>query len=432
MNIRLCKRTINAFLGIISWCFASTIYASTITVNCRNQLTSPPTPLPDRVAIQNAINKASSGDVINLVGTCQIGDSPIVVEQSNISIVGAGAAGNWTTVLIGLVNSNGIPLTDKPAPSFQYFNRGISIGPSNKTISNVTIQGIKFKNLTNGVNISPSISGNTNLCSGIQITNGNASNINVANNWFDHVFGGFNIGSFAAVNNAGISDHINIINNLFTNDGVSSNDPGDFTGDIRSVGQVVFCFNPNGSLNALPLGTIASVNVSGNIIKNDLSSIPIIMVDDNATINNNTITVGPNVLAGMDLGTLNSSIKGNIVDMQGLTTLGIVLDTPNVPYTQLPSWLVINNTIQNSVSQNGVGIVVENGISGANMINNVFSNISSADYLLCDANGNTNTTAAANCFEGGGKASFNNQVVLTNPNTTVMDLGTNNKVIGNK
>ena len=62
------------------------------TVNC----TGNPT---DRALIQSAINNAGSGDTIMLVGTCQLDGTRVFITKSNLTITGAGAAGNWSTVV---------------------------------------------------------------------------------------------------------------------------------------------------------------------------------------------------------------------------------------------------------------------------------------------------------------------------------------------
>lgn len=423
------KHTILAFLVMIVLSFTASVYAhaATTTVNCRGKQT-------DRALIQKYINKAAPGDTINLAGTCQLDGTAIFINTSNLTIQGAGASGNWSTVLLGLTDSNGVPLNDQPGPTFQYFNHGISIGPSNNTISGVAIQGIKFKNLNWPVDISPSIAGNTHLCSGITITTGNASHISVTDNWFDN--------DGLAVSNFGVGDHINIENNLITNMGVLTNsDAGLGAFDISVVGQLNLCSNSDNSISFAAVGTTSFLNITNNTIKNDKSRLPFFILANSAVITNNNITAGPNIngslgmdnIVGatvMDLGIANSVIIGNIINGIGLTSPAIQIDYPFVPFNQPTTSFLALNTIINSAPFTGVGISVDSSVSGATMIGNLFNNISSTDYLLCDANANTNATAAANCYPNGSGSSFNNTIVSTNPNTTVMNLGTNNTIQG--
>ena len=424
LTLSRCKLLLIPCLTIISLTFTGSVYAngsSNVTsVVCTGKSGS-----ADRLAIQAAINSARPGAVIKLMGTCQLDGQEIFINTSNITLQGVGAQGNWTTVLSGLTGTNGLPLTDFGAPTYQFFNRGISIGPSNNTISNVTIQGIKFINLHRGVVISPSIAGNSSLCSGypggVTITTGNASNIVVGNNWFDN--------NTRALSNFGTSDHINLVNNLITNTGNGSG----FT-DITIEGQQQSCSNPNGSQSSIEIGTPASINVSNNTIKNDLSEVPILAIATNQVIANNNITSGSNIYVAIDSAALNSLIIGNVIDGSSLMSAGIEVDFPFEawPNNAQTSSLVTLNTIKNSAPSIGTGAVVDSSVSGAIMIGNFFNNISSADYLLCDADANTNDTAAANCAQNPNNpvASFNNTIVSVIPSTTIMNLGNNNQIIG--
>jgi hypothetical protein len=415
--VEFSQRFIVTFLSIITLFFTASGYAATKTVPCRG--------VDDTNAIQTAINNAHPSDTIELVGICQLNGTQIFINTSNLTIKGAGAEGNWSTVLSGCTvngctpTSTGAPAEDFP-PAYKSFNIGFSIGPSNNTISNVTIQGIKFRNLEFGINISASIAGNTDFCSGTTVTNGNASGISIANNWFDNDLG--------AVENFGLSDHINIVGNQITNSG-----SGAFE-DIIIQGQLLYC-RPTPEVPNINIGMPSAINISNNTINNDTAGIPISVLATDALIANNNITISqssPIYYAVIDVSTDKSLIIGNTIDGQGLAPFDIMLDWPYLPFTQPTTFLVVNNTVKNPVPTTGVGIDVNSSVSGVTMIGNFFNNISSADYLLCDANGTTNATAAADCFPNASDpvASFNNKVVSTNPKTTVMNLGNNNKIIG--
>ena len=71
-------------------------------VNC----TGTPT---DRALIQSAVNNAASGDVLMLVNTCQLDGTQVFIAKSNLTITGAGRAGNWSTVVQGIADGGGSP-----------------------------------------------------------------------------------------------------------------------------------------------------------------------------------------------------------------------------------------------------------------------------------------------------------------------------------
>ena len=121
-------------------------------VNC----TGNPT---DRALIQSAINNAGSGDTIMLVGTCQLDGTRVFITKSNLTITGAGAAGNWSTVVKGIASTSGTPVGDNGFPDFLLFNRGFQIGDisGNSVVKNVGISNIKFSTLNRAVIVSPQI-----------------------------------------------------------------------------------------------------------------------------------------------------------------------------------------------------------------------------------------------------------------------------------
>lgn len=99
----------------------------------------------DRALIQSAINNAGSGDTLMLVGTCQLDGTQVFIIKSNLTITGAGAAGNWSTVVQGIASGDGTPVGDGGLPSELLFNRGFQIGDTsgNSQVQNVLIENIK-------------------------------------------------------------------------------------------------------------------------------------------------------------------------------------------------------------------------------------------------------------------------------------------------
>jgi hypothetical protein len=118
----------------------------------------------DRALIQTAVNSAASGDVLMLVGTCQLDGTQVFITKSNLTITGAGQAGNWTTVVQGIAGGGGLPVGDQPNA---LFNRGFQIGDNsgNSVVKNVDIQNIKFSTLHRSVIVGPQIGQTSPQCS---------------------------------------------------------------------------------------------------------------------------------------------------------------------------------------------------------------------------------------------------------------------------
>jgi len=405
-NRRIQLWTLLALL-LLAACPGST-YAATTTAVCANNIGI------DRVLIQAAINNSVAGDTIELIGTCQLDGTAIFINTPNLTIKGPGAAGNWTTVVSGLTDLNGIPLDDGTAPSFLRFNRGLSIGPRTDSISGITIQGIKFANLNSAVDISPSIGGNSNLCSGMQITSGNASYILVTNNWFDN--------DRRAVSNIGLSHHINITANLITNSGFSNE-------DILSEGGFIECFVPQRSFNAIQFPS--DVSYQNNVIKSDHAHVAPIFAENvqSITIIKNAVTSGV-AFAPILFIAQEAHVSQNVVNGLGSALAGIFDNQAFAPFVPFPTLdhQISNNSITN-ISSAGIGIGVDSGIFGTVITNNQFDTSGVVNILLCDANANASPLAALEC-SGGGIASHDNLVITTHFGGTVLDLGSHNKVIG--
>lgn len=395
-------------LFIFTLLFSSTIFASTITVQGQNNSNV------DRAAIQSAINSASSGDVIKLMGVFQLDGQQIFINKSNLTIQGAGAAGNWSTVINGQT-TGGIPNGDING---NYNNRGFGFGPTTGIISNVTIQNIKFTGLNRAISVSPSFQTTSTNCSAITITQGSANNINIQNNWFDN--------DIRAVDSFGTSNHVSVINNLLSN--IQSR-------GILFIGTITTCspFPPGYILIGLPKFT----NISGNTIQNDTSDFPIeVLAADNLTVSNNTIINSNNFVPIVVQGITNSIVSKNAVEGGSNTLSGIFAETIigadlswPVQVEPIQNSKIMNNQIKNSL----IGIIVDNAVSTLSVSNNQFSHSGFVDIFLCE--GNADGLSGNFCdfyFSEFGPTppSSNNTVITTNFSNSVIDLGTNNKLLG--
>src|SRR5258707_14312434 len=212
-------------------------------VNC----TGNPT---DRALIQSAVNNASSGDVIMLVGTCQLDGTQVFITKSNLTITGAGKAGNWSTVVKGIASGGGTPVGDQGSPTFLLFNRGFEIGDNsgNSQVKNVDISNIKFSTLHRAVSVRPQVGQTTTQCSGTTVGTGSASSTIVENNWFDN--------DDRSGQMYGTVNSISFQNNLVTN-----TTSGNF--DFVVEGQIVPC---GGCAGFVSIGVPTNSAIAGNLI----------------------------------------------------------------------------------------------------------------------------------------------------------------------
>jgi len=369
-------------------------------VNCTGNST-------DRALIQSAVNNASSGDVLFLVGTCQLDGTQVFITKSNLTITGAGQAGNWATVVQGIASGSGTPVGDNGSTPF---NRGFTIGDTsgNSVVKNVEISNIKFSTLHRSVLVSPQLGGTSLLCSGYTIGTGSASSIVVANNWFDN--------DDRAAQNFGTSSNVTFQNNLVTNT--------TFGGvDFIVEGQVVGC---GGGAGSAPIGVPTNSAVIGNSVSggNEQASMFLIGADKLAVTDNNLSAIaGAPLYAMIALTELsNSHVSNNQIDGDGSAPGVFASDfqsaNPGFPPNSS------NDRISNNVISNGVpGVAVDSDTTGYSVVNNRFVNSSTGDIVLCG------TVANAFC-DGGTPPSFQNKVITTNFGNSVIDDGTNNQLLG--
>jgi hypothetical protein len=359
----------------------------------------------DRALIQTAVNNAGSGDVLMLVNTCQLDGTQVFITKSNLTITGAGKAGNWSTVVQGIADGGGHPVGDGAT----FFNRGFQIGNSsgNSVVKNVEISNIKFSTLHRSVLASPQLGGNSAQCSAFTIGTGSASSIVVANNWFDN--------DDRAAQTFGTANNISFQNNLVTNT--------TFGGvDFLVDGQAVAC---NGGAGFLSIGVPTNSDVTGNSVSGGNESQPIIVIGaDKIAVTDNSLSA----LSGLPFGMIqlsevsNSHVSNNQIDGGG-TAFGVAASdfqsaNPGFPPNSSND-RITNNIISNATD----GVGVDSDTTGYSVINNRFVNSSTVDIELCG------TGVDAFC-DGGPTPSFQNKVVTTNFGNTVIDNGTNNQLLG--
>lgn len=382
-------------------------YISTIVYGQNNQAV-------DRIAIQDAIDNAKPGSIIVLKGMFKLDGTTIDIRNSNITLMGAGAADGWSTVLVGLTNPNGTPQVDNPAPTFQHFNRAFKVSHDAR---NITIMGIKFLNINRGITIAPGLQSNSSLCSDFTITKGGANYI-VRDNWFDN--------NSVAYTVSGDADGTAFTNNKMTN--ISARDIS------IGGGGALRCSTPNGSGGFISVllpdgGVPKNAVVTGNVIDQDKAQFSVTYLQViNLLMFGNKITVGPNSIGVVTLRTDNAYIANNIIDLKGFGFFGIAVDPPTAPTVfNNQKNTVAFNFVSNAIADVGVGIAVDS-TSGTTMFGNTFSNNAGADYLLCDLFADTNNVSSALC-DGLGIPTSNNKIIVDDPAISVMDLGVDNKIV---
>lgn len=367
----------------------------------------------DRANIQTAIDNAKPSTVILLNGTFQLDGTTIDVNKSNLTLRGAGASGGWSTVLVGL-SVSGVPRGDFGAPTFENFNRAIKIS---NDAQNISIEGIRFVDINRGITLAPQLSGNADLCSALSVSKG-GSNYTIANNLFENNLRPINVNAEAS----GVS----VLNNKFL---------GSRTRDISmGGGGSLRCTLPNGSggfttqvINGA--GIPKNVTVANNIIDLDKAAFPVVFLNViNTVCDSNQMTGGPNLVGMVTVRGDHVTVSNNVIDMSGAGYFGIAVDPPVAP-TEFNNYksLIVGNTVKNSIDDIGVGIAVDSA-SGMTAKDNHFSNISGPDYLVCDANADTNHVSQTLC-DGLGISSTDNTFIINDPSVTIMDLGINTRII---
>jgi hypothetical protein len=331
--------------------------------------------------------------------------------------------GTKNTVLQGLTDSSGAPQGDGPAPTVNYYNRGVRIGPANGLLSNITIKDLKFSSFRVAVDIIPHISSSSNRCDSYTTTSGTGSNIVVENSTFDN--------NWVPIEVAGASNNVQINGNSFTN---SSRN------DIVLWGQKppYYCIavDPNAPLP--DVGAPAYASIIGNTNNNNQFFIAIDLIAvDNVLVANNTLSEGNFGEIFYMSGVTNSLIIGNTLDGGGTTGLAagfFVSDkvfSTTQPNLTSKNVLIANNQINNTLP----GVIIDSSTQGYSMVGNSFTGTlrgyppygvpDEGDILLCD-NGSALTNT---CSGNGGGASFNNNVIATSC-TQVMNLGIKNTLFG--
>ena len=371
------------------------------SVNC----TGNPT---DRALIQNAIDNAGSGDVLMLVGTCQLDGTRVFITKSNLTITGAGKAGNWSTVVQGIASAGGTPVGDQSSPTFLLFNRGFQIGDNsgNSQVKNVDISNIKFSTLHRAVIVNPQLGQTTTQCSGATVGTGSASSIVVENNWFDNDDRSAQV--FGTANNVAFQ------NNLVTNATV-----GNF--DFIIEGQIVLCA---GGAGFVSIGVPTNSAIAGNSISGGNEVRPIFVFGaDKISITDNILSAVGAPFAMIFLSEdSDSQVSNNEIDGGG-SAIGVFASDFQAAVPGFPP----NSSdvrITNNIFSNGVpGVVIDSDTTSYSVINNRFVSSSPADIVLCG-------TVANSLCSGGTPPSFQNKVVTTNFGNSVIDNGTNNQLLG--
>lgn len=373
----------------------------------------------DRMAIQSAINSASPGATVILKGTFQLDGTAISIVRPNLKIIGSGGDknNNWGTVISGLLRSDGTPQRNFGAPTFSLNNVGFLLLHGS---SNITIQGIKFVNLNIPVQIAPQVvSYTSSLCSSFNVLPSGGANYSIMQNWIDN--------SNRPISGFGKATNVSITNNRISNSGFT------FFDIVLAGTNSVGCTATNGQGGFVTQALPGLLNPSQVLIqKNDFDTDNAIdqialLIAENVLVSGNNISAGANTECSVLARTNNGLITLNNVDLGNAGLCGIAVDAATAaPFTN-PVNIVSFNNVLNGDPTIGIGVGMDDGITGVLALGNIFHNIGAAEYLLCDANADSNAEAEALC-DGTGVATSNN-TVISSSKYRVMNLGVNNKII---
>jgi parallel beta-helix repeat protein len=397
------------------------------TVNGTN---SPDT---DRDNIDTVLNVcAASGDTILLKGNFQIGkfvgSNPVQdiihITKSNLTITGDKTNGQWNTIIKGLTNPNGtIPSTGSNMSLLGF----LQIGPTQSEINNITVKDLKIVDMSRAISVMPSVDVTSGFCKDTHITNGNAKNIAIRDNWFEH--------TARAVQALGSSEDVTLSNNI-----VHNNEREGFY--LQGFGTNCTA-TPDSPVPFFFMGSPKHYKIVANLISNDAVGATTgtmglrIYYSDNVLVANNTFLKGGRNYAIFLSGNTNSTVTKNVATgTAGVRLFGIVnadLAGRNFSLTPPQDWPatvnlnIKNNNIQDvgfvsNASTAGYGIYVDSQTIETKISNNQFSNNQNGDIRLAGT--------SSSLFTGTFLPSSYNVVITTNFGNTVVDNGLNNKLLG--
>lgn len=381
----------------------------------------------DRQNIQDAIDLAEPGDTVELVDTFLLDGERIFIRESSLTLTGRaedddgdGAVNedwqdgvdndgdgsvdedDWDAALVGLANPDGTPVTDVDLEF--YFNRAVSIEGITGAGRKIALRHLKFSTFDRAINLFPEYFFGTRLCADLVVTEGSLQQLTIEHNWFDNNIR--DVVANGAVRGSKVAD------NLTT---------GALNISVLLLGEEFGCDLPDGTNNPIPMGRPRDNHFSNNRIGMDpgaLAGILSLFTDRTKTQKN---TVDHGLIGIYSSGDDRPQVLQNRVS--GAGEIGIVVE-------ESPGAKVSHNDVVGGFA----GLYGALPSSGARFTDNAVTGAFVGAYFEFWANG---FLAVNNAFVGSvevdyflDETTFGNKIVVTDPETSVLDLGTDNEVVG--
>jgi copper-binding protein NosD len=354
----------------------------------------------DRQALQEALDRAAPGAIVELSGTFRLDGQRVFITHTPLTLRGvvldndgdglsnedwADGADNdgdgrvdeddWDATLLGVTTPDGRAVEDpnRDTP----FNRTLVLQGVRGTAERLVIRDLKFQGHNRAISLQPEADAATNRCEDTVLTGGRLVKAEIRDNLF--------IGNRRAVQVIGSVADLGIDRNLFV---------GNTAVDLLAFGKSLSCAEAPGAPGVLPVGIPQGIRISGNEILSSNISLFTDTTEDLSFQGNFIDKVVLGVFVRSDRGL---EVKGNEIRraLRGITT-----SLPATNARILDNLLADNSTY---------GILLQNASSGYFVKGNRYQNSGTADAGL--------------------DATTTGNVVIARPSDSVTDLGTGNQIV---
>jgi hypothetical protein len=385
----------------------------------------------DRQAVQDALNAARPGDTVELVGTFQFDGTEVFITKSRLTLTGRAVDNDgdgkvnedwtdgvdndgdgdvdeddWDAEIHGLANPYATPVEDFDLPTL--FNRAVGIRSGFGDLRGIAVRHLKFYTVLRGVRLSGGHHSESHDCDDLVYTGDEIDGVVVEKNLFDNTRRGAQI--FGTVANATFRDNLAI---------------GSLNQALLVVGDSVACRLPGDTsefTGVMSIGRPERIEISGNRVMADPSTGIGVFSTDHSTVRDNAVETdrfGISLWDNLDLSVLNNLVSG--------AGLGLLVQAENKA-----------TLMHNVVSGGNAGVFGWGDSPGTRISNNTIFDSGTGAYLHNeDLEEQSNFTLANNEFWNSGwvdvylgDLSHDNTVIATDFQTTVIDDGYDNKLIG--
>jgi parallel beta-helix repeat protein len=385
----------------------------------------------DRQAVQDAIDAAQPGDTVELVGTFQFDGTEVFITKSRLTLTGRAVDNDsdgevnedwtdgvdndgdgevdeddWDAGIRGIEDENGDPEEDFDRPTF--FNRAVRIKSGFGDLRGIAVRHLKFYTVLRGVAVIGGHSSDSHDCGHYVYTGDEIDGVVVEKNLFDTTRRGAQI--FGTVANVTFRDNIAL---------------GSYNPALLVAGDEVACRLPGDEsefTGVFSIGRPQRIEISGNRVVADPSTGILVWGADHSTVRDNAVETdrfGISLWDNLGLSVLNNLVSG--------ADLGLLVQAEN------------KATVMHNVIRGGnAGVFGWGDSPGTRIANNTIFDSGTGAYLHNeDLEENSNFTLANNEFWNSGwvdvylgDLSHDNTVIATDFETTVIDDGYDNRLIG--